>query len=219
MTACAVLALAALAGCQSEPPRLKTIGQYQLVTRAGQTTPDTVWPTVPRFALTDQYGKAFTSAEVAGKIYVVDFFFATCPTICPVVKKDELRLWQQYKNDPRVVFVSHTIDPRHDTVAVLSDYADRLGVNHSNWHFVTGPRDTIFSLAQHYLVAAQEDTGAAGGFTHSDALVLVDTRGRLRGSLSPNTGAPVYAGLVPADVDRLIRDVGILLKEEFPARR
>ncbi len=212
-------------GCDSpsaSAPPLLTIGEYDLVPNPQGTT-DTVRQGIPAFALTDQLGRPFTNATVKGKIVVADFFFASCPTICPVVKKEELRLWQRYKNDPRVVFVSHTIDPRHDSVAVLREYAERLGVANSNWYFVTGPKDTIYALAQRYLVAAVEDKDAPGGFTHSGALALVDPRGHLRATLSPGTAefapAPVYDGIRAPDVDRLIRDVGRLLEEEFPTKK
>ena len=140
-----------------------------------------------------------------------------------MVKKEELRLWEKYKADPRVVFVSHTIDPRHDSVAVLREYAERLGVAGTNWYFVTGPKDTIYTLAQHYLIAAQETPGFGGGFTHSGALALVDPRGHLRASLSAGTDslapAPVYDGTRAADVDRLMGDIGRLLAEEFPPQQ
>ena len=210
-------------GCDSAaPPRLLTIGNYDLLTGPDGRV-DTAWATIPPFHLTDHMGQPFTNATVAGKVVIADFFFASCPTICPVVKKEELRLWEKYKDDPRVAFVSHTIDPRHDSVTVLRDYAERLGVANSNWYFVTGPKDSIYSLAERYLVAAQEDQGAPGGFTHSGAVALVDPRGRLRASLSPGTPemapAPVYDGTRAADVDRLITDVDRLLAEQFPVKK
>lgn len=215
--------LAALAACDRPPntsSRLLTIGHYDVI---ADPAPDTVWATVPPFRLTDQLGRPFTNAALKGKIVVADFFFASCPTICPVVKKEELRLWKKYRNDPRVVFVSHTIDPRHDSVAVLRDYAERLGVANSNWYFVTGIKDSIYALAQHYLVAVEETPGFGGGFTHSGAVALVDTRGHLRASLSAGTDsiapAPVYDGTRATDVDRLIVDVGRLLNEQFPAKK
>ena len=212
-----------LSACEAPaPPRLRTLGNTDMVAGPNGRV-DTVWAPIPQFSLTDQLGRPFTNATVRGKIVVADFFFASCPTICPVVKKEELRLWEKYKADPRVVFVSHTIDPRHDSVAVLRDYADRLGVAGSNWYFVTGPKDTIYALAQRYLVAAQATPGVGGGFTHSGALALVDPRGHLRASFSAGSDsiapAPVYDGTRAADVDRLIGDVGRLLAEEFPSRK
>jgi protein SCO1 len=233
---------AGLGSCESPPPRLLTIGQYEVVTTADGRT-DTVRAPIPPFRLTDQYGQPFTNASIKGKIVVADFFFASCPTICPVVKKEELRLWEKFKNDPRVVFVSHTIDPRHDSVAVLRDYAERLGVANSNWYFVTGPKDSIYVLAAHYLAAVEETPGFGGGFSHSGAVALVDTKGHMRATLSPvdenftpapaygdNTtlaqdstitraAAPVYDGTRAADIDRLIIDLGRLLAEEFPAKK
>ncbi len=230
-TSLLALALAGISACRPAPTeRLKTIGNYEVVQG------DTLWQPIGPFHLTDQNGQPFTPRQTAKKIVVADFFFATCPTICPTVKKEEIRLWQAYKNDPRVVFVSHTIDPRHDSVAVLADYAQRLGVANSNWHFVTGPQDSIFALAERYLVAARpDDTSGSGGYTHSGALALLDTRGRKRASAASLTPelltardaaeaqglqlpppVPFYDGTKPADVDRLIRDVARLLAEDFP---
>ena len=223
ITALLLTALLWLSGCEAPvPPRLLTLGNYDLVPGPNGRT-DTAWAPIPAFQLTDQLGRPFTSATVRGKVVVADFFFASCPSICPVVKKEELRLWEAYKADPRVVFISHTIDPRHDSVTVLRDYAERLGVANSNWYFVTGPKDTIYTLAQRYLVAAQETPGFGGGFTHSGALALVDPRGHLRASMGAGNDsiapAPVYDGTRAADVDRLIRDVARLLAEEFSARK
>lgn len=217
-----LLTVFAFGSCESPPPRLRTLGNYDLAP-GPDGREDTVWATTPRFRLTDHLGRPFTNATLQGKIVIADFFFASCPTICPVVKKEELRLWEKYRDDPRVVFVSHTIDPRHDSVAVLRDYAERLGVAGTNWYFLTGPKDSIYALAQHYLIAAQEDGDAPGGFTHSGALALVDSRGHLRASFSAGTDslapAPVYDGTRAADVDRLIRDIGRLLAEEFPVKK
>jgi protein SCO1 len=212
----ALFGLLSLQSCDRAPARLKTLGFYDVVTQPDGRT-DTVWASIRPFSFTDQNGQPFTNRSIAGKVMVADFFFASCPSICPVVKKEELRLWERFKNDPRVVFVSHTIDPRHDSISVLRDYADRLGVGNSNWYFVTGPQDTIYATAERYLIAAQADSGAPGGFNHSGNLTLIDQRGRIRASYSPGNDSvmpsPVYDGLKPADVDRLILDVDRLLKD------
>ncbi len=222
LTALLLPLLPTLTGCEAPPPRLKTLGFYDLVnTPDGRQ--DTVWSTIRPFSFTDQNGAPFTKQSVAGKVMVADFFFASCPSICPVVKKEELRLWERFKNDPRVVFVSHTIDPRHDSVAVLRDYADRLGVGNSNWYFVTGPQDSIYATAERYLIAAQADSAAPGGFNHSGNLTLIDQRGHIRASYSAGNDSimpsPVYDGLKAIDVDRLIRDVDVLLKESAPEKK
>ena len=120
-----------------------------------------------------------------------------------------LRVYEQYKNDPRVVFMSHTIDPAHDSIPVLRDYAERLGVTDaSRWHFVTAPHDTIFALAHAYMTGAEVDPGTAGGFAHNGTFALVDEHRHVRG---------LYDGLDKAEVDRLIREIPVLLKEESSA--
>lgn len=170
---------------------------------------DTVYPRIPAFRLLNQDSVVVTPATFAGKVYIADFFFATCPSICPKMQSQMLRVYEQYKNDPRLGFLSHTIDPEHDTVPVLRDYAQRLGVPTARqWHFATAPRDTIFRLAGQYMVAAQRDSTAPGGAVHSGAFVLIDAQRHIRG---------VYDGVNPQEVDRLLADLPRLLPEVGPA--
>ena len=170
---------------------------------------DTVY-TIPAFTLTDQARQTVTNATFKNKIYVTDFFFATCPDICPKMQSAMLRVYEKYKNDPRVVFMSHTIDPAHDSIPVLRDYAERLGVTDaSRWHFVTAPHDTIFALAKSYMTGAQKDAGAPGGFAHTGSFALVDAQRHVRG---------LYDGLNKNEVDRLIREIPVLLKESAESK-
>jgi protein SCO1/2 len=115
------------------------------------------------------------------------------------------RVYETIKDDNEVLLVSHTIDPEHDTVALLHDYADRLGVNTDKWHFLTGNKDSIYYLAQtSYFATAMEDESEPDGFIHSGAFLLIDKKGRIRGK---------YDGTKQDDVDRLIEDIDILKKE------
>jgi len=165
---------------------------------------DTIF-TVPTFTLTNQAGQTITNDTFKGKIYVTDFFFATCPSICPKMQSELLRVYEKYKDDPRVLFLSHTIDPAHDTIPVLRDYAERLGVKDaSRWHFATAPHDTIFSLARAYMTGAQKDSTVKGGYAHSGTFALVDPQRHVRG---------VYDGMEPTQVNKLIQDIPVLLKE------
>ena len=117
-----------------------------------------------------------------------------------------LRVYEEYKNDPEVAILSHSIDPTHDTVAVLHDFAEKLGVESSKWHFVTGDKDEIYDIGEtSYMVVANEDEEAAGGYIHSGAFLLVDKKGRIRG---------VYDGTVPEQVDVLINDIKRLTKRK-----
>jgi len=162
---------------------------------------------VPGFSLPDQEGKVVSDKSLAGKVYVTDFFFATCPGICPKMQSELLKAYKQYATNPSVAFLSFTIDPEHDTQPVLADYARRLGVNGPNttWRFLRTPdRPTAYKLASNYLAAAQTDTQAPGGIAHSGALALVDDQGYVRGT---------YDGLNPRETNRLIREIPRLLAE------
>ncbi|OUJ72271.1 SCO family protein [Hymenobacter crusticola] len=165
---------------------------------------DTIF-TVPSFTLTNQDRKTITNDTFKGKIYVTDFFFATCPSICPKMQSELLRVYEKFQGDPRVLFLSHTIDPAHDSIPVLRDYAERLGIKDaSRWHFATAPHDTIFSLARAYMTGAMEDATVKGGFAHSGTFALVDPQRHIRG---------VYDGMEPSQVNKLMQDIPVLLKE------
>ncbi|PVY38844.1 SCO family protein [Pontibacter virosus] len=191
----------------SETSDLPYLGERQLVQREvdGQQVTDTAYHRIPDFAFINQDSQVVTSLTVQDKVYVTDFFFTTCPTICPKMKSQMLRIYEAFEDDPRVMLLSHTIDPKHDTVAVLRDYADRLQVNSDKWHFVTGEKDSIYSIALQYMVSAMEDEEEPGGFVHSGAFVLVDQNRHVRG---------IYDGTDPAQVDRLIRDIPALLPKK-----
>lgn len=194
--------------CQSgsSEQKLPILGSREPVERVvnGQTIVDTVYHQIPDFAFTNQDSQQVTQETIAGKIYVTDFFFTTCPSICPKMKNQMLRVYEKYKDNPNVVLLSHTIDPAHDTVAVLKDYADRMNVTADKWHFLTGDRDSIYDMALKYFVGVQEDAQAEGGFAHSGDFMLVDHNRHIRGH---------YHGTEAEDVDRLMQDMDILLKE------
>ncbi|RZW26605.1 MAG: SCO family protein [Desulfobulbaceae bacterium] len=157
------------------------------------------------YTFTDQDNSPVDQEMFAEKIYVADFFFTSCPTICPIMKTQMLRVYEKYKDDQRVVLLSHTIDPEHDTVEVLSDYGTRLGIEADRWHLVTGNKGEIYNTARLYGLAAMEDKNAPGGFIHSGSFTLVDRQGRIRG---------YYRGTEEEAVDRLIDDIAWLLNED-----
>lgn len=171
----------------------------------GKKVADTIFRQIPKFNFMNQDGQQVTNQTFAQKIYVSDFFFTSCPTICPKMKTQMLRVYEQFKNNNQIKLLSHTLDPQHDSVAVLRDYAQRLGVASNKWHFVTGPKDSIYAIASRYLVSAREDATAKGGLMHSGALVLVDTNRHVRG---------IYDGTQPQQVDQLLADIQILLAEK-----
>ena len=166
---------------------------------------DTVYHSIADFAFVNQVGDTIRKEDMAGKIYVADFFFTSCPTICPVMKKEMLRVYEQFKGDPNFRILSHSIDPSHDTQAVLKDYAEKLGVpDAATWNFLTGDQEKIFEIGQtSYLTTTMADDMEPGGFLHSGAFLLVDQQGRIRG---------VYDGTKTDQVDRLLADIPKLLK-------
>jgi protein SCO1/2 len=168
---------------------------------------DTVYPSVAPFSLTNQDGQTVTNNTFGGKIYVADFIFLSCPTICPKMTKEMYNAYQTFAQDERVAFISYTIDPEHDTIPRLKAYALNLGVRTKNWQFLTGNQDSIMNLAQHsYFSTAYPDSTSPGGFTHSGGLLLVDKSRHIRG---------VYNGTKPEETQRLINDIQILLREQF----
>lgn len=158
------------------------------------------------FSLTDQTGGTFTLADVGDRIIVADFFFTTCPTICPKMTVEMTRVQEAFKDDPRLLLLSHSVTPEIDSVAVLADYAALHGADPARWRFLTGERKQIYALARRsYFAALDEGDGGPDDFVHTENFVLVDPQRRLRG---------FYDGTSAADVDRLIRDIHKLLKEQ-----
>jgi protein SCO1/2 len=160
---------------------------------------DTVYHTIAPFEFVDQDSAIVTNATFKDKIYVADFFFTSCRTICPIMKTQMLRVYEATAAMPDVLIVSHTIDPEYDTVALLHDFAKRLGVDSKRWHFVTGKKDSIYKIAQtSYFSTAMENKTEPDGFIHSGAFLLIDRQGRIRGK---------YDGTKEDDVDRLVEDI------------
>ena len=202
----AILSIALISGCgNSSSQKLPILGRTMY-----EETPnglDTVYHTIPDFSFVDQDSMVVTHETFDGKIYVTDFFFGTCPTICPVMKQQMLRVYEQFKDNPEFAILSHTIDPEHDTVAYLKNYSVNIGVpDNKTWHFVTGNKDDIYEMGTEkgYMVPVGEDKNAPGGFIHSGAFILIDKEKRVRG---------FYDGTKKLDVDALMADIPKLLAE------
>jgi protein SCO1 len=167
---------------------------------------DTTYHTIAPFQFVDQDSVIITNETFKGKIYIADFFFTSCRTICPIMKTQMLRVYDSIQHDSDVLILSHTIDPEYDTVALLHDFANRLGVKSEKWHFVTGAQDSIYKIAQtSYFATAMEDKNEPDGFIHSGAFLLIDKQQRIRGK---------YDGTKEEDVNRLIIDIA-RLKQEY----
>lgn len=195
----ALVAGALLASCVMKEERLPVFGQKEVVEG------DTVYHTIAPFSFMDQDSMIITNQTFQDKIYVADFFFTSCRTICPIMKTQMLRVYEATREMPDVLILSHTIDPEYDTVALLHDFAERLGVESSRWHFVTGVKDSIYKIAQtSYFATAMEDKTEPDGFIHSGAFLLIDKKQRIRGK---------YDGTKEEDVNRLIADIKRLRRE------
>lgn len=169
--------MALLMACeQTDRPELRYIGD--IIEPDGSVTPHEIRP----FELVDQLGRKITNEDLKGNIHLVDFFFTSCPSICPKVTKQMLRLYDHVEEMDDVLLISHTIDPKRDSVAVLKLYADNLSIDHTRWLFLTGDKDEIMDLAnEDYFVAAMESPDAPGGFDHSGKILLLDKDARIRG--------------------------------------
>jgi len=198
--------LAGLWSCTNEKTELPIMGQEEVVRvdRDGETAFDTIVHAIPDFAFTDQDGNKVTGSTFNGQVYVVDFFFTSCPTICPKMKAQMLRVYEEFEDEKNLSILSHSIDTRHDSVPVLKKYATKLGIESDKWHLVTGDHDEIYSMAEEYLVNAAIDDGAPGGYLHSGAFILVDQQKHIRG---------YYDGTVTEDVDKMMDDIKTLLGE------
>lgn len=201
--------LAGAAACQApSEERLPIMGHtlYQERELDGNTVIDTVYHTIDNFAFYDQDSNYVSRQTVEGKVYVADFFFTTCPTICPIMTTQMVRVFETYKNHDDFMILSHTIDPAYDTVGLLNDYSRRLGVGpDDNWRFLTGSETDVYQLGEgQYFATTQLDETAPGGFLHSGAFLLIDRKGRIRGH---------YDGTKPEEVDLLIGDIALLLAE------
>jgi len=206
-----IIFFSVLFGCtingEKNEEKLPVMGRSEIVERNvnGEIHTDTIPHRIDNFEFYNQDSMVVNNETLKGKIYIADFFFTTCPTICPVMKKQMLRVYHEFNDDDEIMILSHTIDPEHDTVAVLKDFAERLNVSSDKWHFVTGPKEKIYEIGQKsYMVTANEDNQAPGGFIHSGAFILVDKSQRIRG---------LYDGTVPEQVDQLMFDIRRLKKE------
>jgi protein SCO1/2 len=158
---------------------------------------------VPSFTFTDQNGKAFTDHDLDGKIYVAEFFFTTCQSICPIMNNNLEHTYQKFKGEKELHFLSHTVDPETDSVPVLKAYADSHHVNDERWHFVTGKAIDLYRMARKgYLL----DDGATteDEFVHTQKFALVDKEKKIRG---------FYDGTDSLEMVRMNQDLTLLLKE------
>ena len=180
---------------------------------------------MPPFKLINQDSLEVDSSSLSGKVVILDFFFTTCPTICPIMSRNMALLQNEFKSSP-VELISITINPRYDTPEVLRTYLENYGTLNSNWNLLTGDREGIYEIAREgFYLYTEENDEVAGGFEHSGMFALIDKEGYIR-SRSDEFGNPIvyYRGSVAKDVgvnsdgeeeqiSILIEDINKLLKE------
>lgn len=166
---------------------------------------DSIPHTIPDFSFIDQDSQVVNNQTFAGKVYVVDFFFTSCPTICPKTTAQMFRIYKKFENNDGIVLMAHSIDTKYDSVPVLKKYASKLGVKTDKWHFITGDKDEIYGIADDYFSIALEDPNAPGGYDHSGRFILIDKNRHIR-SFCDGTDAN--------DVNRFMKDIQKLLDEK-----
>lgn len=184
--------------------KLPILGEKEIVTDSTNQV-DTIYHTIPPFQFWDQDSNVVDNATFENKIYIADFFFTSCPSICITMGIQMHRMYENLRNVDDVVLLSHSIDPERDSVARLKQYAAKMGsIDADRWHFVTGDKDHIYDMAKAYFENAAADPEAPGGYIHSGYFYLVDKQKRIRG---------LYLGTDEKQVDQLLKDIGILRNE------
>ena len=197
-----------LLACGGEEKVLPIFGQKDIVEKEinGEMVSVEEPIPLPDFSFTDHMGREVSMETVKGKVHIADFFFTSCPTICPKMKKQMKRIHDEFSDTPDLLLLSHSIDPRHDSVNVLNRYAGKLGIDGDRWRFMTGEKKEIYEAARFYMITAAEDKNAPGGYAHSGAFILFDRDHRIRG---------YYDGTLAEEADNLMDDIRILLKEPW----
>lgn len=195
-----VLSILILVSCaKSKQQKLPYIGHHEI------TNGDTVFYQIPSFSFLNQDSLEINDDSLSKYIYVSDFFYSYCPTICPKVKNQMLRIYDKYATEDQLKFVSFALDPKRDDVEHLHSYAKKLGVSSDRWHFLTGGQTEIWDLAAKYLISVKEDKEEPGGIYHSGKILLIDSEGHIRSFAE---------GTEEKEVNTFIQDIDLLLKEK-----
>jgi protein SCO1/2 len=158
------------------------------------------------FSFHNQDNQIVTKDVFNDKVIITDFFFTTCPAICPIMKRQMFRIYEAYPDQPDLLLFSHTVDPEHDTVEILKNYSEGLGIKTEKWQLVTGPQEEIFEVAKNnYMLGALKDDNSPGGYIHSGSFVLIDKNKQIRG---------YYDGTDAKEVDQLILDLKEFISEK-----
>jgi protein SCO1/2 len=159
--------------------------------------------TVSDFNLINQNGTIITSKDYENKVYVVDFFFTSCPSICPIMTNNMLKIQDEFINNDDIMLLSMSVTPEIDNIEVLKEYAIEKGVIDSKWNITTGQKKHIYELARKsYFAVVEQGDGGLQDFIHTPNFILVDTKKQIRG---------IYDGTVENEISRLIQDINILV--------
>jgi protein SCO1/2 len=180
---------------------------------------------VPEFSFTDQNGNNITNRDYLGKVYVVEFFFTTCPTICPRMNRNLVQIQNTFSDFENFGVASFTINPEYDTPQILKEYAEKYGITNPNWHLMTGDQDKIYELANTgFPLYVAQDTEVEGGFEHSGHFALIDKEGFIRSRVENGNPLIFYNGIISEEeqvddegqsqqISMLKQDIAKLLKE------
>ena len=214
-----ILIVFLLFGCE-ESPKLPYLGNsdVEYFEKDGVIYADTVYPKIPQFQFTNQEGKPVTNSTYKGKIWIVEFFFTSCPTICPIMNKQLKRLYNKFDKQEQAAlqFLSFSIDPTKDNPRVLKKYQVKHHINYKNWDFLAGNEAETHRLGiESFLTFAGKDDESAGGYAHSGSFTLVDAQGHVRG---------VYAvtnfdlTVNEQEYDRMVKEINILYDEHTSSK-
>ncbi|UKN03429.1 SCO family protein [Paracrocinitomix mangrovi] len=196
-------------GEQNTYEPLPYIGQHDafITTENGTEKWDTIYYTIPKFEFINQDCVTVNNETVKGHVYVANFFFTSCPSICPAMMEQMKRLQEMTADVDELIILSHTIDPDRDSIGKLNQFIADKEIDTHNWHFLYNEREYVHFIAREgYLLSANKDDNADGGFIHSDFFTLVDREGHIRG---------MYQGTVTEEVDKLAEDIKKLIKNEY----
>ncbi|MEE1885786.1 SCO family protein [Pedobacter flavus] len=203
-----ILVLSVITGCKEE----KTLPIYgerhtqETKLANGEIKVDTIYKTIPDWEFLNQDSVLINQKTFENKVYIADFFFTSCSTICPIMHRNMKTIYDEFKNNDDLMFLSHTIDFKYDKPSRLKTYAQKLGVDTKKWQFAYGSKEKVYTIAEKdYLVAANEDSTARDGYIHQGFFILIDKQRRIRGA---------YDGTNDEQVEKLRKDLPILLKEK-----
>ncbi len=211
-----LIVISFLASCEENKPKLPFIGNFDIVYKKvdGLTIADTVYPTIPNFSYLNEDSVIVTNDTYKNKVWIAEFFFATCPTICPIMNSQLKNLNEETKNyAEHIQFLSFTINPSNDKPSVLKTYRKKNGINAKNWAFLTGDEAATHRLGiENFQIFAGRDAEAEGGYAHSGAFTLVDKKGYVRGVYAVTN----FDGTVNKnEYKRLKKELIELLKYEY----